>query len=127
VHRLIVGRLVDGVPRGAVSSGVPGGGLRGSSGMRLVVQNDKKARRDPKGSVRRGAGVRGGLAGLAVAALASGCTPPGTQANPAPGQQRLQAPPARALDAYANRLRTSYEQRAAATRRWGLERVPLPA
>lgn len=95
--------------------------------MKLVVQNDKKARKGPTGAVRRRAGVRGGLAGLAVAALASACTPPGTQANPAPGQQRLQAPPARALDSYANRLRTSYEQRVAATRRWGLEQVPLPA
>ncbi len=65
------------------------------------------------------------LAVLAVAALTSGCARSSTQVSPAPGQQRLPAPPARALDSYANRLHTSYEQRAAAAKRWGLEQVPL--
>ncbi|MDN5384948.1 MULTISPECIES: polysaccharide deacetylase family protein [Streptomyces] len=94
--------------------------------MKLVVQNEKRIIKAPQRGAGRRAGIRGGLVGLAMAALASGCTPSGTQAHPAPGQQRLQAPSARALDSYATRLRTSYEQRAAAAGRWGLEQVPLP-
>ncbi|MFI1162271.1 polysaccharide deacetylase family protein [Streptomyces sp. NPDC020801] len=70
-------------------------------------------------------GVRAALAGLAVAALASACAQPAAPVRPAQGQQRLQAPPARALDSYANRLTGSYQARAAAARRWGLEQVPL--
>ncbi|WP_073948329.1 polysaccharide deacetylase family protein [Streptomyces kebangsaanensis] len=94
--------------------------------MGLVGQNDKKGLR---GSLCRRAGIHGGLAvlvaALAAAALASGCARPSAQVSPAPGQQRLQAPPARSLDSYADRLRTSYAQRTAAARRWGLEQVPL--
>ncbi|WP_112469156.1 polysaccharide deacetylase family protein [Streptomyces triticisoli] len=89
--------------------------------MGPVVQNDKKS---PKGFLYRTVGIHGGLTVLAVAALASGCAQSGTPVSPAPGQQRLQAPPARAPDSYADRLRTS-AQRAAAARRWGLEQVPL--
>ncbi|MCZ9344230.1 polysaccharide deacetylase family protein, partial [Streptomyces sp. TRM76130] len=36
-------------------------------------------------------------------------------------------PPARALDAYAGRLRAAHAARVAAAKRWGLKRVPLPA
>ncbi|MET8244746.1 polysaccharide deacetylase family protein [Streptomyces sp. NPDC005202] len=90
--------------------------------MRVVVQNDKKC---DSGGAYRTAGIPGGLAALAVAALAAGCAQPDTPVRPAHGQQRLQAPPARALDSYATRLHASYETRAAAARRWGLNKVPL--
>ncbi|MFF4762703.1 polysaccharide deacetylase family protein [Streptomyces sp. NPDC001292] len=91
--------------------------------MRLVVQNDKKG---PERFPSRRARIRGGLAVLAVAALASGCAQPeAAQVRPAPGQQRPQAPPAPALGSYADRLHTSHAQRVAATKRWGLEQVPL--
>ncbi|MGW2821692.1 polysaccharide deacetylase family protein [Streptomyces sp. NPDC001443] len=71
--------------------------------------------------------MRGGVAVLAVAAVASGCVRGGepAQVRPAPGQQGLQAPPARALDAYAGRLRAEYAARVAAARRWGPATVPL--
>ncbi|WP_030597778.1 polysaccharide deacetylase family protein [Streptomyces fulvoviolaceus] len=70
--------------------------------------------------------MRGGVAVLAVAAVASGCAQgDGSRVPPAPGQQRLQAPPARALDGYATKLRAAYKARAAATKRWGLKKVPL--
>ncbi|MFF9211306.1 MULTISPECIES: polysaccharide deacetylase family protein [unclassified Streptomyces] len=93
--------------------------------MRAVVQNDKKRAR------RRGA-LRGGLAALAAAALASGCAPGTGSAgsgadSAADGQQALQAPPARALDSYAAKLRAEQAARAAAARRWGLDSVPLAA
>ncbi|MEU0597779.1 polysaccharide deacetylase family protein, partial [Streptomyces sp. NPDC006393] len=92
--------------------------------MRAVVQNDKKR---PKVVCSPGhrAGLRAGLAALAVAALASGCSEPDTPVPPAPGQQLGQAPAARALDSYASRLRASYTARVAAARRWGLKQVPL--
>ncbi|MFK4144345.1 polysaccharide deacetylase family protein [Streptomyces sp. NPDC004065] len=87
--------------------------------MRLVVQNDKKT-----GYRKNGARVT--LAVLAVAALASACSSqPDTPVRPAQGQQRLQAPEARALDSYATRLHASYAARSAAARRWGLAHVPL--
>jgi peptidoglycan/xylan/chitin deacetylase (PgdA/CDA1 family) len=89
--------------------------------MRVVVQNDK--RRSPYG-----ARLRGAIAVLAVAALASACgRPDDPEAQPAPGQQALKASPARALDSYATKLRAAYTARAAAARRWGLADVPLPA
>ncbi|KUO21083.1 polysaccharide deacetylase [Streptomyces dysideae] len=67
---------------------------------------------------------------LAVAAIASACAPGNpsgdrTEVRPAPGQQNLQAPPARALDAYATKLRAEYAARAATAKRWGLAKVPL--
>ncbi|MCF3133213.1 polysaccharide deacetylase family protein [Streptomyces olivochromogenes] len=91
--------------------------------MRVVVQTDKNRTRSALGR----AGVRGGAAALAVAAVLSGCTAPDTDSGvrPAPGQQRLQAPPARALDSYAGRLRADRAALAAAARHWGLDQVPL--
>ncbi|MFB7336301.1 polysaccharide deacetylase family protein [Streptomyces adustus] len=76
----------------------------------------------------RASRIRAGIAVLAVAAVASGCAQGGEAArvHPAPGQPPgLQAPPARALDAYAGRLRAAHAARVAAARRWGLARVPL--
>jgi peptidoglycan/xylan/chitin deacetylase (PgdA/CDA1 family) len=111
--------------------------------MGVVVQNDKKPsnRRTVTRARLRGTAARAGLRGtgartrltalsasaLSVAVLASGCARPDTPVRPAPGQQRLQTPPARALDSYTTRLHASYAARAAATRRWGLSQVPLMA
>ncbi|MEV5438595.1 polysaccharide deacetylase family protein [Streptomyces sp. NPDC052682] len=92
--------------------------------MRVVVQNDKSWAK----GVALGAwgSARLGLTVLALAAIASGCAQTGgTGTRPAAGQQPLDAPPARALDHYATKLRASYAVRAAAARRWGLEKVPL--
>ncbi|WP_067271075.1 polysaccharide deacetylase family protein [Streptomyces jeddahensis] len=87
--------------------------------------------------MRRGP-LRVCLAVLAVAAIASGCGDSGSAAgsrpeavsrpgpHPGPGPH-LQAPPARALDAYAQRLIDSQAARVAAAKRWGLDRVPLQA
>ncbi|NEA51367.1 polysaccharide deacetylase family protein [Streptomyces sp. SID10815] len=86
--------------------------------MRLVVQTDKK-------TAYRRFGARTALAALTVAALAAGCSRPAEPVRPAQGQQRLQAPPARALDSYATRLRASAAARTAAAKRWGLRQVPL--
>ncbi|AZM64564.1 MULTISPECIES: polysaccharide deacetylase family protein [unclassified Streptomyces] len=86
--------------------------------MRAVGQNDKKL---------PSRGARIGLAVLALATIASGCGQGGTDAEPASGQQPLQAPPARALDSYATKLRAAHAARAAAAKRWGLKRVPLTA
>ncbi|MEV6756061.1 polysaccharide deacetylase family protein [Streptomyces sp. NPDC051214] len=101
--------------------------------MQLVRQNDKfsprwKSRR--RGPARRRARgqVRAGVAVLVVAAIASGCASGADGgANPAPGQQRLDAPPARALDSYAHKLRVAQVARAAAAKRWGLAKTPLAA
>ncbi|WP_203586484.1 polysaccharide deacetylase family protein [Actinospica acidiphila] len=71
-------------------------------------------------------GVRTGLAALALAALASGCGKSSGTVEPAGGQP-LQAPPARALDSYAEKLRAAQAARAAAAKRWGLKKVPLAA
>ncbi|MFJ3665556.1 polysaccharide deacetylase family protein [Streptomyces sp. NPDC090106] len=69
-------------------------------------------------------GLRGGLAVLALAAVVTGCARDhATEVRPAPGQQPLKAPPARALDAYATKLRAA----TAVAERWGLKRVPLTA
>lgn len=70
---------------------------------------------------------RGGIAVLAVVAVASGCAQGDDEGvRPAPGQPRpLLAPPARALDSYASKLRADYATRAAAARHWGLKKVPL--
>ncbi|MEU5089531.1 polysaccharide deacetylase family protein [Streptomyces sp. NPDC021356] len=96
--------------------------------MSTVVQNDKNSPLGPlcaPGRPGRKAVLRAGLGALAVAALASGCARPDAPVRPAPGQQRLQAPPARALDSYATRLKVSAAARAAAARRWGLSQAPL--
>ncbi|MFJ2948492.1 polysaccharide deacetylase family protein [Streptomyces sp. NPDC087226] len=88
--------------------------------MRAVRQNDKKW---PFG------GVRIGLAVVALASIAAGCGQGqggGAPAGPAAGPP-LKAPPARALDDYATRLRAAHTARAAAAKRWGLKRVPLTA
>jgi peptidoglycan/xylan/chitin deacetylase (PgdA/CDA1 family) len=71
--------------------------------------------------------IRGGLALLAVAALAPGCGQDASEVRPASGQEPLEAPPARALDAYASRLRAAHAARVAAAKRWGLRKVPLTA
>lgn len=72
--------------------------------------------------------MRAGAAVITAAAIASGCAS-GTDgaAKPAPGQQRLDAPPARALDSYAQKLRVAQVARAAAAKRWGLAKTPLAA
>ncbi|MFJ8926600.1 polysaccharide deacetylase family protein [Streptomyces sp. NPDC102364] len=102
--------------------------------MQLVRQNEKTA---PKGNRKRpgkrpgattGARLLAGL--LAASALATGCaagTPERTPVNPAPGQQGLQAAPARALDSYATKLRAQRVALVAATKRWDLADVPLTA
>ncbi|MCX5236814.1 polysaccharide deacetylase family protein [Streptomyces prunicolor] len=101
--------------------------------MRVVVQNDiNRARggRGARGDRGRMTGVaRGALAALALAALVSGCGQPGSGAavHPAQGAQPLHAPPARALDSYATKLRAAYAARVAAAKRWGLAKVPLQA
>ncbi|CAL9464262.1 polysaccharide deacetylase family protein [Streptomyces sp. Tu 3180] len=64
---------------------------------------------------------------LALAALAPGCGRGDTEVVAAGGQQRFEAPPARALDSYATKLRAAYAARAAAAKRWGLKKVPLTA
>ncbi|GAA4001720.1 polysaccharide deacetylase family protein [Streptomyces marokkonensis] len=64
---------------------------------------------------------------LAVAALASGCAQDSSGGRGAAGPQPLQAPPARALDAYASELRAAHTARVAAAKRWNLEKVPLTA
>jgi peptidoglycan/xylan/chitin deacetylase (PgdA/CDA1 family) len=71
--------------------------------------------------MRRAIGVRGGIAVLAVAALASGCSDGGS-GGVAPA---LHAPPARALDSYASKLRLAHAERVAAAKRWGLDETPL--
>ncbi|WP_329412772.1 polysaccharide deacetylase family protein [Streptomyces sp. NBC_00704] len=110
--------------------------------MGPVVQDDdnrgcsQRPRRCGRTGVRRErgrTGIRGALLVLALSALASGCTGGGGAGGairPAPGQQAQkaappQAPPARALHAYAGRLRAAERARVAAARHWGLRKVPL--
>ncbi|GAA2549606.1 polysaccharide deacetylase family protein [Streptomyces fimbriatus] len=64
---------------------------------------------------------------LTLAILAAGCGRSGTEVVPAGGQQPLEAPPARALDSYATKLRAAHAARVAAAKRWGLKKVPLTA
>ncbi|MFH8453037.1 polysaccharide deacetylase family protein [Streptomyces fungicidicus] len=72
--------------------------------------------------------MRTGLAVLALATIASACGQGGaSEVTPAGGRQALREPPARALDAYADRLRAAHAARVAAAKRWGLKRVPLTA
>lgn len=113
--------------------------------MRLVRQNDVKSVKRASFWGRCGA-VRGGVAVLAAAVIASGCAGGGGgvgesagrgaagregTAGPAHGQERgqrpLEAPGARALDAYAGKLRRAHAARVAAAKRWGLAGVPLLA
>ncbi|MFI2413596.1 polysaccharide deacetylase family protein [Streptomyces sp. NPDC018947] len=92
--------------------------------MRVVVQNDKcRASRVASSRVR----LRGGLAVLLLAALATGCAQDTSEVRGAPGREPLEAPPARALDAYASKLRAAQAARVAAAKRWNLARVPLTA
>ncbi|MEU6679238.1 polysaccharide deacetylase family protein [Streptomyces sp. NPDC046853] len=103
--------------------------------MQLVRQKDEfRAKREgrERGSARRRrravGRARAGAAVLTVAAIASGCASGADGgAKPAPGQQRLDAPPARALDTYAQKLRVTQVARAAAAKRWGLAKPPLAA
>ncbi|MFI8530770.1 polysaccharide deacetylase family protein [Streptomyces aquilus] len=90
--------------------------------MGSVGQDDKsRAAWSPRGGLWS---LRGTLAVLALAAVASGCAQgDSAKVRPAPGQQPLKAPPARALDAYATKLRASV----AVAKRWGLNRAPLAA
>ncbi|MFE7760054.1 polysaccharide deacetylase family protein [Streptomyces sp. NPDC057438] len=111
--------------------------------MRLVRQNDVKIAKWAR-FWRGGGTVRGGVAVLAAAVIVSGCAGGGGgdaregvaeqegTAGPAHGQERgqrppLEAPGARALDAYAGKLRRAHAARVAAAKRWGLAGVPLLA
>lgn len=83
--------------------------------------------------------VRVIAAALVGAAVASGCavggedrSAGGSGAAPGPGRpgaggQPLDAPPARALDAYASKILAARAARVAAAKRWGLEKTPLAA
>ncbi|MEU1452900.1 polysaccharide deacetylase family protein [Streptomyces avermitilis] len=88
--------------------------------MRSVRQNDEKR-------AKWTSTPRAAVTVLALAALASGCAGADTPVRPAPGPQLLKAPPARALDSYASKLRLSLAARAAAAKRWGLTKTPLTA
>ncbi|GEC04981.1 hypothetical protein SSP24_26360 [Streptomyces spinoverrucosus] len=68
---------------------------------------------------RRATAIRAGIAVLTAAAIASGCTR-GEEAPPP-----LKAPPARALDGYAAKLRADHAALVAAAQRWGLKETPL--
>ncbi|MFE6175759.1 polysaccharide deacetylase family protein [Streptomyces sp. NPDC056464] len=120
--------------------------------MQLVVQNDKSPR-NGAAVVKRGqwtarrSRVRGVIAVLALAAVASGCAQPGAvggagrsgagggseAADPSAdaSRQPLKAPPAAATaDPQAKKLQSAREAhaaRVAAARRWRLDRVPLVA
>ncbi|MFJ8143737.1 polysaccharide deacetylase family protein [Streptomyces sp. NPDC096048] len=95
--------------------------------MRAVVQNDKSRVSRVFRASSSGLRTRGGVAALAVAALASGCAQDASEVRGAAGRQPLQAPPARALDAYASKLRAAQAARVAAAERWNLRKVPLTA
>lgn len=114
--------------------------------MRVVRQNDK--------SRRNGVGIRGGIAALTAAAIASGCAQGGggghrdggghEAVRPTPSRQPLKAPPPgeapdahaedphaedpHARDPQAKKFRSAqaaHAARVAAARRWRLARVPL--
>ncbi|MFJ8821734.1 polysaccharide deacetylase family protein [Streptomyces sp. NPDC102467] len=96
--------------------------------MQLVRQNEETAPKATRARSGKRAALRATAAALAAAALATGCAAGSDDAvKPAPGQQALNAPPARALDSYATRLKAEQAHRAAAARRWGLAKVPLAA
>ncbi|MEV5016662.1 polysaccharide deacetylase family protein [Streptomyces sp. NPDC053780] len=98
--------------------------------MRAVVQNDKsRALRVLRAATAPGPRGRAAAvtAVLAVAALAAGCAQDTSDVRGAHGQEPLQAPPARALDAYAARLGAAQAARVAAAKRWDLRKVPLTA
>ncbi|MGW4981469.1 polysaccharide deacetylase family protein [Streptomyces mirabilis] len=87
----------------------------------------RSVRQKYKNNAKR-ARVWSGVAVLAVAALASGCADDDTDgARVAGGPEALHAPPARALDSYAARLRAQQAARAVAAKHWGLTKVPLAA
>ncbi|MEU5684813.1 polysaccharide deacetylase [Streptomyces venezuelae] len=88
--------------------------------MQLVRQKEECAR-------RRKNQTRALVAVLSVAAIASGCASGGDSAKPAHGQQPLNAPPARALDSYAQKLAATQVARTMAAKRWGLAKTPLAA
>lgn len=85
--------------------------------MRVVGQNDK---RWAYGRTRIA------LAGLALATLAAGCGQ-GAATEVRGAGQPLNAPPARALDSYADKLHARQAARVAAARHWGLKKAPLAA
>ncbi|MFI5858810.1 polysaccharide deacetylase family protein [Streptomyces parvulus] len=98
--------------------------------MRAVVQNDKsRASRVLRAATAPGPRGRATTVAvlLAVAALAAGCAQDAPDVRGAPGQEPLQAPPARALDGYAAKLRAAQAARVAAAKRWNLAKVPLTA
>ncbi|MGY0024467.1 polysaccharide deacetylase family protein [Streptomyces sp. cg35] len=97
--------------------------------MQLVRQNEETAAKVTPARPGKRAAFRVTAAALAAAALATGCASGsgGEAVRPAPGQQGLNAPPARALDSYATKLKVQQAQRAAAARRWGVAKVPLAA
>ncbi|MYY84509.1 MULTISPECIES: polysaccharide deacetylase family protein [unclassified Streptomyces] len=88
--------------------------------MQLVRQKEECTR-------RRKNQARALVAALSVAAIASGCASGGGSAKPAHGQEPLNAPPARALDSYAQKLAATQVARTMAAKRWGLAKTPLPA
>ncbi|QES43354.1 MULTISPECIES: polysaccharide deacetylase family protein [Streptomyces] len=88
--------------------------------MQLVRQKEECAR-------RRKNQARALIAVLSVAAVASGCASGGGSAKPAHGQEPLNAPPARALDSYAQKLAATQVARTMAAKRWGLAKTPLAA
>ncbi|WP_432080258.1 polysaccharide deacetylase family protein [Streptomyces sp. WAC 04229] len=98
--------------------------------MRAVVQNDKsRASRVLRAATAPGPRGRAATvtAVLALAALVAGCAQDTSDVRGAHGQEPLQAPPARALDAYAAKLRAAQAARVAAAKRWDLRKVPLTA
>ncbi|MGI3228066.1 polysaccharide deacetylase family protein [Streptomyces sp. GTA36] len=115
--------------------------------MRLVRQNDgndvnsssggapsgargtaRQAPTVPQVAIRPSRAARSALVLLTVTALAAGCgEATSTTAKPAAGQQLLKAPAARAMEAYATKLRQEQRARATAAKRWGLAKPPLPA
>jgi peptidoglycan/xylan/chitin deacetylase (PgdA/CDA1 family) len=95
--------------------------------MRVVGQTDKCHRY----GAYRWAGIRGGIAVLALAALAAGGCAQGSGdgsagVRPTPGRQPLKAPPARAPHSHATPPgKIAGLSRPAAAKRWGLVRAPL--
>ncbi len=124
-----MGQSVDGPHPAAVSSWIVEPVLRGSGTMRAVRKNDKSRWDGAYRQIR----IRGGIAVLALAALASGgCAHRdgggAAGVRPTLGRQPLKAPPARTPHAPAGDLGAAhvpYAARAAAAKRWGLAKVPL--